>query len=393
MQVETSSRLPDVDSASAAHTERCAAFIRGRIAEAGGSVSFAEYMQHALYAPGLGYYAAGATKLGEAGDFITAPELSPLFGSVIARQCAGVLDSVGGGSILELGAGSGKLAIDVLKKLSELKALPDRYLILEVSAELAERQRAAIETEVPELAPRVTWLAELPTGHRGVILANEVIDALPVERFVRRDSVRQLRVTIEGDTFRFVEADAPRNLESAVAAIEADLGNRLAEGYVSEVSLGAAGWLADVLASLDAGIALLFDYGLGRREYYAPDRNAGWLRCHFRHHAHSDPLILAGVQDITAWVDFSLVAAAAIESGSELVGYTDQASFLIGGGLEQELAGLASLAPAAQAELSRQVKVLTLPGEMGERFKCLGIRRGEAAVPGGFAFADRTHTL
>lgn len=394
MQHESSSSLPAPDPVSAAHSERVSHFIHEKIREKGGSISFAEYMQHTLYAPGLGYYAAGAAKFGPQGDFITAPEVSPVFGRVVAAQCARVLEQVVGGTIVECGAGSGRFAADVLSKLQELDAMPDRYGILEVSADLRERQERFLADRVPDLLPRVTWLSSLPDAHRGVILANEVIDALPVERFVKRSGeVRQLRVASDAAAFRFVEEPAPETLADAVRRIETDLGCELPEGFVSEVSLGAPGWIGDLAGALAEGLVLLFDYGVSRREYYASGRGDGWLRCHFRHHAHDDPLVLPGIQDLTSWVDFTAVAEAAIEAGLEIAGYVTQAQFVLGGGIDQEMLAFATLPLDAQLRLSREIKTLTLPGEMGEHFKCIALRRGEIESPPAVTAADRTHTL
>ena len=387
-------RLPRPDATSAAHGQRVAEFIRQRIAAAGGSISFAEFMQHALYAPGLGYYAGGAVKFGTAGDFVTAPEVSKVFGRVLARQCAQVLASLDGSAIVEYGAGSGKLAADLLAALDELGALPLRYDILEVSADLRERQERLLRERVPHFLSLVNWLDSPPAEFCGIIIANEVIDALPVERFrCTADGVHQQRVAADGNDFVIVEAPAPGNLCAAVDAIEKDLVEPLPDGFVSDVSLGLPGWVSGLAHSLREGIAFLFDYGMARHEYYAVERDGGWLRCHFRHHVHDDALILAGIQDITAWVDFTAVAEAAIAAGMNVAGYAPQARFLMGGGLDIELQGLASLPAKARLELSGQVKTLTLPGEMGERFKCMALRAGDVAVPSAFRIADRTHTL
>ena len=393
MQGKATGGLPPPDATSAAHSERCRAFIRQQIESAGGSLSFAEYMQHALYAPGLGYYAAGNTKFGAAGDFVTAPEVSPIFGRVVARQCAAVLADIAGGSILEFGAGSGRLAVDLLTKLDEMNRLPEQYLILEVSADLQDRQAALLRQAIPQLVNRVRWISALPSAHRGVIIANEVLDALPVERFVRHEQILQQRVTVEGDAFVFLQQPAPDILVNAVEEIEASLGQELAAGYESDVSLAAPGWTAGVVAALAEGAVFLFDYGLSRREYYAADRCGGWLRCHFRHHAHNDPLILPGIQDLTAWVDFSSVADAASDAGADIAGYVSQSSFLIAGGLDEELAGLAALETSERMELSAQVKMLTLPGAMGEHFKCMALAKRLAAPLGAFQTADRTAML
>lgn len=392
--MQQDNHLPLPDPSSARHCEHVAEFIRGCIADAGGSLSFAEFMQHALYAPALGYYAAGSTKFGAEGDFVTAPEVSPVFGRVLARQCAEVLTRVNKGVILEYGAGTGKLARDILDSLARLDALPERYEILEVSAELQERQAQFLRDEIPELVSRVSWLELPPSHHAGVIIANEVLDALPVERFLRSDAgIKQLRVVAEGDAFGLIEAPAPDILSNAVLAIEDELGKSLPIGFVSDISLGLPGWISALAASLTNGVAFLFDYGVTRREYYAPDRSGGWLRCHFRHHAHNDPLILTGIQDLTAWVDFNAVAEAAVNSGLDVAGYSAQAQFLISGGLDAEMQAFASLPLASRIELSAQIKTLTLPGEMGEHFKCMALRRGKFATPSAFRMADRTHTL
>ena len=394
MQQELPPSLPAPDEDSAAHSERAAAYIREHIAAAGGSISFAEFMHHALYAPGLGYYTAGTTKFGEEGDYVTAPEVSAVFGRVLARQCAEVLTQVDSGSILEYGAGSGKLAVDMLEHLAELDALPSAYLILEVSPDLRERQQALIAERLPDLGNLVSWVDSVPDRHRGVLVANEVLDSMPVERFVRRDAgVMQLCVVAEGGSFGFIEVPAPPILSQAVAAIERYLGTQLPDGYRSEVCLAIPPWIGGMASALRKGIAFLLDYGVSRREYYAPDRADGWLRCHFRHHAHDDPLILAGIQDLTAWVDFTSVAKAAVAHGLDVVGYSPQAQFLIAGGLESEMGDLADLPAQDQAELSQQVKTLTLPGEMGERFKCIALRKGAIATPTAFSLVDRTHTL
>jgi SAM-dependent MidA family methyltransferase len=281
----------------------------------------------------------------------------------------------------------------MLTALEGLDALPEQYRILEVSAELRERQESLLRSTIPHLVDRVHWLSGMPDKHSGIVVANEVVDAMPVERFVRRSELMQYRIIADDSGFSLMEAAAPEALVAAVDEIEADLGVALADGYVSEVSLGAPPWIGEVVATLQTGCIFLCDYGLSRREYYGPARNGGWLRCHFRHRAHNDPLILPGIQDITAWVDFSGVAAAALDAGAEVAGYTDQASFLLGGGLERELENLLTLSQTEQLELSAQAKMLTLPGEMGEHFKCIAFCKGPVAAPTAFRLADRTHTL
>lgn len=390
----TAEGLPEADAASLAHSQRVGEFIAERIATAGGAISFAEYMQLALYAPGLGYYSAGATKFGPQGDFVTAPEVSPLFARVLARQCAPLLEQLAGGAILELGAGSGVLCADMLLALERLDALPESYAILEVSPDLRRRQEETLRSKTPHLLARVDWLDGLPTNFTGVIIANEVADAMPVERFRRtRSGVERFEVVLANDGFAWRTTAAPEILAGAVTHVEDYLERLLPEDYVSEVCLPLGGWIQQLAACLNEGFIFLFDYGLPRHEYYAEDRRDGTLICHYRHRAHNNPLVLPGIQDITAWVDFTAVAEAAANAGLEVDGFVSQAHFLVGGGLDKELANIAELEFREQVELSRQAKILTLPGEMGEVFKCIGLRAGEIATPEGFAFGDRAHML
>ncbi len=395
MQHPQTLSLPKPDAASAVHGERVAEFIRDRIRDAGGQISFAEYMHHCLYAPGLGYYAAGSAKFGGAGDFVTAPETSSLFGAVLARQCADVLAQLESPAILEIGAGSGKLAADIIKVLAESDALPKRgYKILEVAADLRERQESYLRHEIPEHFNSVEWLDALPRDFSGVVIANEVLDALPVERFVRREqAIAQICVVTDGDGFGLTEQEAQATLVAAVENIETFLGQSLPGGYASEVCVAAPQWIADIAAVLREGAVFLFDYGTSRREYYATERSGGWLRCHFRHHAHDDPLILPGIQDLTSWVDFTAIAEAAVDNNVDIIGFVTQAQFLIGGGLDKYLADFAELPTDAQLKLSAEIKLLTLPAEMGENFKCLGLSRGNLQPPSAFEFGDRTTTL
>jgi SAM-dependent MidA family methyltransferase len=388
------SGLPAPDPDSTAHSNAVAGYIRARIAESGGSIGFAEFMQHALYAPGLGYYSAGAQKFGAGGDFVTAPELSPLFGRVLGMQCSELLTGLPGSCVLELGAGSGALAIQLLVKLASVNAVPRQYLILEPSAELQARQKQRIAREVPELLQRVKWLASWPQNFVGVVIANEVADALPITRFaVRNGKILELRVVAEADGFGWLEQDATPGLHAAVRQIERDIGTNFPYGFVSEVCLALPGWIGDLAACISAGFVFLFDYGMSRREYYSSEHNGGWLRCHFRHRVHSNPLILPGIQDLTAWVDFSSVADAATKSGMDVAGFVTQAHFLLNGGLQRELEQLSTLPVREQFELSRQVKLLTLPGEMGEHFKCIGLAKGAVTMPAVFERSDRAHAL
>ncbi len=385
--------LPQPDKASAAHSLQVERHLQNTIAANGGSISFAEFMHECLYAPGLGYYAAGSAKFGAEGDFVTAPEISPLFGRVLAKQMAGVLAQTGG-DILELGAGSGALAISVLTKLAELDALPERYRILEVSADLTRRQAARIATELPEHADRVDWITEIPADFTGVVIGNEVADALPVERFlIKDDAPWQARVIHDGDDFAWRFERAPAFLTAAVGEAESATGRRLKNGYQSEVSPALEQWMRQISSCVTRGLVMLIDYGMSRREYYAPDRESGWLRCYFRHRGHRDPLIFPGIQDITCWVDFSLLASAATRENMGVAGYVTQSDLLLHGGLAEECANFTDLPMTQQVTLSGQLKQLTLPDEMGESFKCIALTRGNFEPPAVFVEQDRAHVL
>ncbi|HEY6123866.1 MAG TPA: SAM-dependent methyltransferase [Steroidobacteraceae bacterium] len=385
--------LPLLNADELAHSQRVTEHIRAFMQQHGGVIGFDAWMRLALYAPGLGYYSAGATKLGSNGDFVTAPEIGSLFSRCLARQCADVLQ-VTGGDILELGAGSGRMAADVLTELAAMDSLPDRYSILEVSADLAERQRARIAELPGELSARVQWLDRWPERvMRGVVLANEVLDAMPVERFILRGrpggiDVRALGVALAGVGFEWRETSPSPELMHAVADIVEALPMPLPDGYVSEVCLAFQPWMASLAAQLEAGVALLVDYGLPRAHLYHPDRAAGTLRCHFRHRAHSDPFINVGLQDITAWVDFTRVAEAASSAGLEVLGFASQAGFLIGAGIESLLSTEMQLAgddTRQQARLAGEARRLLLPGEMGEIFKVIALGRGYESPLTGFS--------
>ncbi len=284
------------------HAAEMQADLAERIAAAGGWLSFEQFMERALYAPGLGYYSAGAQKLGPGGDFTTAPEVSALFGACVARQCAEVLGVLPGGCILEIGAGSGRLAADVLARLETLDRLPSQYLILDVSADLRERQRRHLESRLPHLLERVRWLDQPPEDwFEGVILANEVLDALPVTRFRwRGGGVEELGVTIEDGRFAWSARPASPAVADACLRL-AQAGGPWEDGYVSEYCPRLVAWTQSVTRRLRAGAAFWFDYGLPRAQYYFPQRREGTLLCHFRQRAHGDPFLYPGLQDITAW--------------------------------------------------------------------------------------------
>jgi len=381
--------LPEPDADARAHGDRVAAAIRDAIRDVGGVLPFDHFMEQALYAPGLGYYSAGAPRFGASGDFVTAPEISSLFGGCIAKQAVELFDALGGGDLLELGAGSGILAADLLETLAEADRLPDRYLILELSGTLREEQRATLARRVPQLANRATWLDTLPEGgFHGMILGNEVADALPVSRFrLAAGAVEEACVVIDGDGFSWAWRPASIPLAEQVTALVDEIGP-LADGYTSELCLRLTPWIASLAAALERGMLLLVDYGYPRREYYHPQRIDGTLQCHYRQQAHNDPLRLAGLQDITAHVDFTAIVEAGHAAGLAVAGYATQAHFLLGCGLDTLLATSDPDDTAAHLARMSEAKALTLPGEMGESFQAIALTRGIDRPWRGFALRD-----
>lgn len=359
----------------------------------GGSIEFVRFMEIALYQPGLGYYVSGAPKLGQCGDYITAPELGDLFANCVARQCAQVLDAIGGGDILEGGAGSGALAAGVLNVLEQRDSLPHQYQILEVSPVLRVRQRQTLEQRVPHLLHRVRWIEEqVSPGFRGVMLANELLDAMPAVRFhVESKGFAVAHVALEGDGFGWRKAPAH---DAATQCMQERLGSRgLPTGYRSEIALQAEAWVRTLGRALAKGVMLIIDYGFPRHEFYHPQRVDGTLMCHYRHRAHDDPLILVGLQDITVHVDFSALAHAALEADLDVYGYTQLAPFLMSLGL-LELIDDAGARPVQYGlALTQQVKKLTLPSEMGELYKVIALGRGVDVPLMGFQMQDHRARL
>ena len=351
------------------------AVIRAEIARANGVLDFAHYMELALYAPGLGYYSAGSVKLGPAGDFVTAPEISAFFGRALAATLGAELAANDAHTVLELGAGSGALAAEMLDTWS-LEGRDVDYCILEPSADLRERQQRALA----RFAPRVRWLDRLPTTPiKGAIVANEVLDALPVSCFAKiAGATRAIGVANGAAGFEWAVRSDARELAAAVARLEHSLGALLADGYRSELCLALPAWLGALAASLERGSLLFVDYGLVRGEYYHVQRSGGTLVCHYRHRAHADPFLYPGLQDITAWVDFSAVADAATAANLTLGGFTTQAQYLIA--LLAATPGAFGIDAASPQEQSA-LKTLILPGEMGERFKVLLLRKGATGPP------------
>ncbi len=379
------SALPEPDADALAVSRELQTLIHAEIANHGGWISFARYMELALYAPGLGYYSAGSRKLGAAGDFITAPELSPLFGRTLARQLAELL-AQGVTDIIELGAGSGALAAAVLEELAALDQLPRRYRILEVSADLRERQQQRLRTRLPQFVDRIEWLDRLPDRLNAVVIGNEVLDALPVHRIrVNQGSIEELGVTAGGQGYSWTMQPAADALAAAARQLS------LPDDYETEINLAAPALVSDLARRLDHGALLFIDYGFPAREFFHPQRNRGTLMCHYRHRVHEDPFLWPGLQDITAHVDFSAVAQA--RGALDLLGYVNQAQFLVNCGITGLLAETPASDVARYAPLAAQAQQLLSPAEMGELFKVIALGRGIASPLSGFGRGDKSHTL
>ena len=384
--------LPTPSAEAQKHSEQLTALIQQRISEAGGWIDFAQFMQLALYAPHLGYYSAGSQKFGDAkksgGDFVTAPEISALFAQTIARQMQQTLQQVDG-NILELGAGTGKFAADILLSLASLNSLPDHYFILEISNHLRQVQLETLQSKLPpDLIQRVAWLEALPTSFNGLVVANEVLDAIPVHiAHIQKQAVYERGVAwCDG----FIWQDQAITDKDLVAAIDKQ---QLAADYLTEFCPAASGLIASIAGMLQHGVVLLIDYGFSAREYYHPQRNQGTLMCHYQHYAHTEPLINVGLQDITAHVDFTSIADAGIQHGLTLGGFCSQAQFLINCGIldlmslvsPQDVANYLPLAAAAQKLLS--------PAEMGDLFKVIAFTKNIAEPLLGFSNGDKSYTL
>ena len=400
--------LPQPEAEAQAHSAQLSATLVRDIDQAGGWIPFSRYMELALYAPGLGYYSGGARKFGSAGDFVTAPEMTPLFGRTLANSIAPILEA-SAPIMTEAGAGTGKLAGDLLLALEALEQLPERYNILELSAELAERQRQHLQATVPHLIDRIRWLDALPETLSGVVIGNEVLDAMPVElvRWRRGASadVERLGVAIETapEGIRFVTAPAPHPQAASPELIARvrHLAQKYdwPDEYTTEIPEAGPAWISTLAQRLTQGALLLIDYGFPRHEFYHHERTGGTLMCHYRHRAHPDPYYWPGLQDITTHVDFTSIAEAGFNAGLEVAGYCSQAGWLMDAGLLDLLAAEQpadyTQADAAWAHTQHAVQTLLSPAEMGEFFKVILLTHGLAAdlrVPG-FLRSDRSHTL
>ena len=386
--------FPQPDTEAVAHSNALLSSIQALIEKEGGWVNFAQLMDAALYTPGLGYYSGGAKKFGFDGDFVTASEISPLFSQTIARQVKQVLSALKAKSkqtdILELGAGTGRFARDLLLEMAKLEQLPTRYMILEVSAHLREVQQSTLKAALPkELLSRVVWLDALPEYFDGLIFANEVLDALPVHIVKKTaDGLAEIGVVSEVAGLAWQEKPA---LSSALKGFVAEID--LMDGYTTEVCLAASGLVASLAGILQSGMLLMIDYGFSRDEYYHPQRNQGTLMCHYRHRAHGDPLVYLGLQDITAHVDFTRVAEAGVANGLELIGFVTQAQFLINAGITELLASIPAEDSANYLPLVASAQKLLSPAEMGDLFKVIAFERNLDIPFIGFSSGDKSHTL
>ena len=361
--------LPTPDLIAKVHSEQLLLYIIREISE-NGPLTFARYMQLALYTPGLGYYSAGSHKFGAVGDFMTAPEISSLFSRCIAYQCRQLLADLQKGDILELGAGSGRMAVDILRELQRNGYLPDHYFILEVSADLRDRQATFIKKEIPELSERVMWLNQLPKQpFQGIIIGNEVIDAIPVHKFKITDGIKEVYVNWKNDKLIWEIYEPSAILNDYIENLKISF----PEGYESEVNLLLESWIMSLAELLEKGLILLIDYGFPQHEYYHPDRNQGTIACHYRHYSHFDPLILTGIQDITVHVDFTAIAEAAALQGLIVTGFTNQAAFLLNCGIIAFMSQFEGI--REQYRVSQEIKKLTLPSEMGELFKVIAFTK------------------
>ncbi|MDF0604391.1 SAM-dependent methyltransferase [Neisseriaceae bacterium TC5R-5] len=381
-------KLPTPSAPALAISQQLTEVIRQRIQQADGWIPFSLYMELALYAPGLGYYSAGSHKLGHAGDFTTAPEMTPLFARTLAQQLAELLPQTAG-NLYEFGAGSGQLAIDLLSELQALGQLPTHYFILDLSPDLIERQQQRLQQAHPQLMDRISWLSELPASLDGIVIGNEVLDAMPCELIHWTPQAQQRGVSLSGEQFSWVDRPIQDPvLQAAVAALPPQTKN-----YVSEISLVQVGFIHTLAAALKRGGIILIDYGFPAHEYYHPQRSMGTLLGHYRHHTVDDPFFLPGLMDLTCHVDFSAIAQAGIEAGLDLIGYTNQAQFLLNAGIGTLLQQLDPHDTLNYLPQAAAVQKLLGPAEMGELFKVVGWGKGISIDWCGFSHGDRCYTL
>ena len=382
--------LPVPDNNAVKHSQKVCKKIKREIRDRNGMISFKRFMEIAMYEPGLGYYSSGTTKFGVHGDFITAPELSTVYSKCIARQCQQILNELDKGTILELGPGTGRLACDILQTLEHSDCLPDKYFLFETSADLRNKQQEYIRQQIPHLEKIISWLDEIPEStFNGIILANEVLDAMPVHRFVFSDNqVMELNVGyvenrfvwrvnhFDNETFQVVYRELNPFLDT------------WPQGYTGEINTDLQPFISSFSDTIRQGVILIVDYGYPRQDYYHPQRIDGTLLCHYRHRVHNDPFFYPGLQDITSSVNFTCLAEAAVNAGLDVCGYTTQAHFLMSCGLEEVIKQMEEGNSLDNASLSSQIRQLTMPGEMGERFKFIALTKNLNIPLLGFQFVD-----
>ncbi len=389
--MHSTTKLPIADSIAQQHSNQLLEHIKHAIADAGGKINFVDYMQRCLYAPGFGYYSAGSHKLGSKGDFTTAPEISSLFSRTLAQHIIDVFQQIESKNILEFGAGSGKMAIDILLELESQNALPEHYYIIEVSADLQQRQRQYISSSIPHLLPKVVWLDTLPTNFIGVVLANEVCDAMPVHCLhfdngvVKERYIENINNTLQWCESELSQAELIRHVEEITPLITNS------DDYFTEINLAAKAWLASLANTFQQGAIFIIDYGYSKTNYYHPERNNGTLMCYYQHQGHDNPLILQGLQDITTHVDFTALAQVAFDNRLQVAGFQSQADFLLAGGIT-ELHTTRSDA-FNTLKTATEIKQLTLPSEMGENFKVLSLTRNLEQLLSKVQLGDRRHSL
>ncbi|CAA6805944.1 MAG: COG1565: Uncharacterized conserved protein [uncultured Thiotrichaceae bacterium] len=390
--MKISTPLPMPNDEAIQHSQYLQEKIINEIADHEGYIPFSRFMEMALYEPELGYYVAGKNKIGSQGDFVTAPDISPLFSQCMANQCIEVLNELLDGSILEFGAGNGNMAANILLHLEQNTSLPHTYLILDISPHLQAVQRETIERLAPHLLEKVHWITELPSHFNGIVLANEILDAMPVTLFEKtKDAYWTLGVSLDDNQQLTTQKRlASKDLRASLEQLKI---NTDSSSYISEHNPHIRPWLNSLYQMMDCGVVLLIDYGYTRSEYYHADRTMGTLICHYQQLVHDDYLWFPGLQDITANVDFTAVAEAADNAGLNVYGYTPQASFLIANHLETLLMQALENKADEQYALSQQTRTLTLPSEMGERFKIIGLTKQWDKSLQGFQLNNQLHKL
>lgn len=387
--------LPEPSSDALEHSQKLVTKIRKEIEDNHGSISFRRYMEMALYEPALGYYVSGSHKIGVQGDFMTAPEISPLFSLCVAEQCKEILLKLNEDSsevnILEFGAGSGAMTAIILNELEQENALPKSYFILDLSPDLKQRQKETLAEQVPHLLDRVKWISELPKRFTGVILGNEVLDAMPVDVFTQQNKTIYEHHVVWSEN-KLLEELQPASKHLSKKVMSLDISHE-STPYTSEINPNLNAWFSALSKCMRKGVVLLADYGYSQSEYYFEERNKGTLICHYQHLVNEAPLLYSGLQDITANVDFTAVAEAADDAKFDVIGYTTQANFLTNTELEKFFMRSLQRSPSEQFQLSQQVRKLSLPSEMGERFKFIGLSKNYQSTLKGFSSMDLRHKL